>query len=216
MATKIIKEYDQYEVTNGAIKWSDSESATPAVPLGCTGSLEVETELKAVIKKCEGMEVKNVPIPQKMTGTFIGHMPVDILRKAYGLRTEGLKKGVWSYGMRSRAGRGIFTWDVFNLEGDQRKMIAFPNGQIGAGFKFKIENGGDEIAEVEMPINFLKDDNKEFYYEAFESEVEDEDIATKWNKNFGLDLITGPEGVEGKTLRGTVADEPIDKEKNKK
>lgn len=209
----MITEYDQYEVTNGAVKWSGSEVSAPAVPLGCTGSLEVETELKVVTKKCEGYETKSVPIPQKMTGTFIGHMPVDILRKAYGLRTTGLKPGVWAYGTKSRAGTGIFTWDVFNLEGDERKMMAFPNGQIGAGFKFKIENGGEEIAEVEMPINFLKDSNREFYYEAFESEVEDEDIKTNWNKNFGLDLIKGTEGVEGSSLRMAQTEEPDMKEK---
>lgn len=187
----IIQEYDEYTITNGTVQWLEDEKHIAATKLGCTGTLSVETEIKVVSKKCEGTEVKNIPIPQKMTGTFSGHMPVQVLRKAFGLTNKDLKKGVYSYGVGSRSGRGIFTWETLNLEETIKKLMAFPNANMTGGFKFNLENGGDEIAEVEMTIDFLKDSNRQFYYEAFEDELEDETVKKDWMEKFSLELVSG-------------------------
>ena len=53
--------FDEYKVTNASIQWFDGKEYAPGVPLGCTGKLELETELKSVVKKCEGDESYNIP-----------------------------------------------------------------------------------------------------------------------------------------------------------
>lgn len=183
--------YEEYLITNGTIQWAktDTEAHEVAMALGCTGSLTVETEIKEVVKTCEGTPSKTWPKPVKMSGTFVGHVPVEVARRAFGLKTDDLVKGVYAYGENSIGGSGIFTWETLNIDETEKKFLAFPNGSFAGGLKISIENGGDEIAQVEMPINFMKDKNREFYYEAFESDLGDENVKEKWLKEFNLELI---------------------------
>ncbi|HBL6232454.1 TPA: phage tail protein, partial [Listeria monocytogenes] len=65
MAT-IIEEFDATRVTNVGTKFS--EDAT-SIAFGCLGSIEGETELLELVKKCEGVETKKKTTPQKMSLT---------------------------------------------------------------------------------------------------------------------------------------------------
>lgn len=192
--TKTITEYNEYTVTEGHVRWlkeqaEGADKYEKGIGLGCTGSLNTETEIKVVTKTCEGNPVKEWPVPQKMTATFVGHMPVPIVRKAFGLTNKDLKPGVFSYGVDSRGGGGVFTWKTLNIEETITKFLAFPNGSFVGGLKLTLENGLDEIAQVEMTLTFMKDDNRQFYYEAFDEELEDEDVKNKWMQEFTPELV---------------------------
>lgn len=193
--TKTIQEYNEYTVTDGHVRWAVKDGTEggstheKGTKLGCTGSLNTETEIKVVTKTCEGNPVKEWPVPQKMTATFVGHMPVPIVRKAFGLSNENLKPGVYSYGVDSRGGSGIFTWKTLNIEETLTKFLAFPNGSFVGGLKLTLENGLDEIAQVEMTLTFMKDDNRQFYYEALDEELEDDDVKDKWMTDFTPELV---------------------------
>lgn len=178
--------FDAFKITNGHVKW---DGETESTELGCTGKLEIETELKTVTKKCEGEEVFNMDIPVKQTGTLSLHMPVEIARKAFGLSSDGLKTGVFAYGTNSRPGRGCLTFDVHDIYGTVKKMIAIPNASVSGGMKSIYENGLEEIAEVELSLQSLKDTGGKFYYEAFESEVEDAGVKEQWHMNFSHELV---------------------------
>lgn len=182
--------FDEYKVTDASIQWKDATGkVTPGVKMGCTGKLELETEMKTVTKKCEGDEVRHVDIPTKITGTWTGHLPVENLRKVWGLSTDGLKKGVFSYGTKSRQGAGVLAFSVLDLDEVQKMLRAFPNMQFSGGLKWSLENGGEEIAEIEQEFTALKDDNGELFYEALESELDDDDLKNTWLTTFSPELV---------------------------
>lgn len=182
--------YEEYTITNGTVQWNgENGKVETATALGCTGSLSTETEIKEVVKNCEGQAVKTWAKAQKMTATFVGHMPVDVVRRAFGLSNKGLKAGVYAYGVDSLGGSGIFTWETWDIEETERKFLAFPNGSFSGGLKINIENGGDEIAQVEMSLTFMKDNNKKFYYEAFESDLSDETLKNEWMTKFNIESV---------------------------
>ena len=189
--------FDEYKVTDAGIKWFENGAyVTTSVKLGCTGKLEIETTLKTVIKKCEGDTVRSVDIPTQLKCKLTGHMPVENLRKAWGLNTKGLKKGVFAYGTDSRQGRGIMSFDVLDLDEEMTMLRAFPNMQFSGGMKWELENGGEEIAEVEQEFIAMKDVNSKFFYEALKSEVEP-DVADKWLTDFTPELVQETSTDEG-------------------
>lgn len=179
--------FDEYKVTNASIQWFDGKTYTPGVKLGCTGKLELETEMKSVVKKCEGDEVRHVDIPTQIQGTWTGHLPVENLRKVWGLTNDGLQQGVYSYGTNSRQGRGILTFEVLDLDETVSMMRAFTNMQFSDGLKWELENGGEEIAEIEQAFIAMKDDNNQFYYEALSADL-DADLKSKWLTGFQPEL----------------------------
>ncbi|WBY48102.1 phage tail protein [Latilactobacillus curvatus] len=181
-------EFDEYKVTNASIQWYDGKAYTPGVALGCTGKLELETEMKTVTKKCEGDEVRHVDIPTQVKGTWTGHLPVENLRKVWGLATDGLKEGIFAYGTGSRQGRGILTFEVLDLDEQVHMMRAFANMQFSGGLKWELENGSEEIAEIEQEFISMKDSNNKFFYEALTNELKDETLVKDWLTKFSPDM----------------------------
>ncbi|WP_260479794.1 phage tail protein [Listeria booriae] len=187
----LVTEFDEYKVTNGSVQWikQNDGSREAATKLGCVGKLETETEVKTVTKKCEGVVVAEYNIPQKMTGTFTGKMPVAVLRRGFGIKTDGLKKGVYGYGTSSVPSEGTMTFDVFDLFEEVQKMLAFPISSFSGGLKWSLENGSEEFADVEISLLFVKDSNNFFYYEAFTSEVDNDEVKEKWHTEFTPELV---------------------------
>lgn len=185
----VVTTFDQYKVTNGTVRWKKGETYNTANELGCVGTLGLETELKTVTKTCEGDEVMSVDIPTRVNGTLVLHMPVPIFREAFGLSNDGLTSGVYSYGSNSRPSTGIVAFDVEDLFGELKKKIAFPNLTFSGGLNWQIENGAEEIAMIETSFKALKDENSQFYYEGFDSEITDEEVKTSWNKEFTPELV---------------------------
>ncbi len=189
MAKTIIEEFDSMSFTNVGIQFIEGGIQQTGTKFGCVGTIEGETEMLEIVKKCEGLEVKKISKPSKMTMTLSGHLRVDVLRKIFGIKTDGLKAGVWSYGAKSKGKAFILTADVIDEFADLKKMVAFSNCASTTGFKFKVENGADELAETELEFTALKDSNGEFYYEALLDEVDDVQVKEKWHTQFTPGLV---------------------------
>ncbi|MEB9454439.1 MULTISPECIES: phage tail protein [Bacillus cereus group] len=189
MMTTIIEEFDPMSFTNVGIQFIKGGTQQTGTKFGCVGTIEGETEMREIVKKCEGVEVKKTAKPSKMTMTLSGHLRVDVLRKIFGIKTEGLKAGVYSYGTKSKGESFVLTADVIDEFQDLKKFVAFSNCASTTGFKFKVENGSDEVVETELEFTALKDSNGEFYYEALADEVEDVQIKEKWHTQFTPELV---------------------------
>lgn len=185
--------YKQYKVTNGQFRPIGAEG-TPgtAMELGCTGALEAEPEMKTLSMRCEGDIVDEISKPEFYTVNFTGHLTLGVAREIFGLTNDGLKDGVYAIGDKSVPKKGVFTWEVYDMYNEGKKFMAFSNMVSTTGWVFSHENGADEVAEIEVEFKAMKDDKGNFYYEAFESEITDEEVKTGWLKLFTTELVAGP------------------------
>jgi len=189
MAVTVIKEFDAVSIKNASVQFFEDGTQQPGEKFGCLGSIEGETEVIEIVKKCEGIEVKKKSKPVKMNMTVSAHIPVKVARDFFGLNTDGLKPGVWSYGSMSKGKNFVLTADVIDEFEDLVKLIAFSNCSNAAGFKIAIENGADEVAMLEIEFTALADELSNFYYEALVAELADETVATTWHKTFTPELV---------------------------
>lgn len=193
MASKKIETFDPVSIKNTSVqfKGDDKDKSTK---FGCVGSIEGETEMKELVKHCEGVEVRKRVKPEKMTLTLEGHVKVDVMRNIVGLENKDLKKGIYRYSTDAKGKEFTLTGDVEDEFEDVTKLIAFPNCISNEGLKFSIENGADEVAEVEMEFDAYPE-GKDIYYEAIIDELDDDDkddIQEKWHSEFDMDLIEEP------------------------
>lgn len=186
MAAKVVEEFDSVRISNFAIKFKKDQVAQA---FGCVGSIEGETEMLTIVKRCEGVDTKSKSRPQKMTLTLNAHVRVDSLRRIFGLSNEGLKPGVYSYGSDSLGEDFALTADVIDEFEEITKLIAFPNCSISTGLTLNIENGADEVAELELEYTAMVDSNRKCYYEAFVDEVSDTTVINQWHTNFTPELV---------------------------
>jgi hypothetical protein len=182
----IITDFDSVSIKNPNIKF---QGDLTAVSFGGIGKIDGETELLEIVKKMEGIEVKRKTTPQKMTLKLTAHVPIDPVRKIFGLSNTGLKPGVYSYGSNSKGLPFTLTADVIDEFEDLTKLIAFPNCSSSTGLTLSIENGADTVAELELEFTAMIDDNKNCYYEAIVDELTDPVDATTWRTNFSYDLV---------------------------
>ena len=101
---------------------------------------------------------------------------------------EKLAKGVYAYGENSKHPEFSLTQKVLD-EDENVKYKAYPRCILSSGPSRKIENGAEEVAELEMTIDLMPDENGECMYEALESELESEEIKQQWLTNFSLELV---------------------------
>ncbi|KZR58361.1 hypothetical protein [Pseudobacillus badius] len=188
---KVIEEFDAVSIKNASVQFIENGTQQPGTKFGCVGDISGETELLELVKKCEGIEVKKKTTPQKMTLTVNGHLPVKVVRDVFGLSNKDLKPGVWAYGSDSKGKNFVLTADVIDDFEDIVKLIAFSNCSSSTGFKFSIENGADELAQMELEFTALVDSNNKIYYEALVEELEDDEVKEKWHTNFTPDLVKG-------------------------
>ena len=98
-----------------------------------------------------------------------------------------LADGVYGYGRNSIHPEFSLTADVFD-EDDVEKFKAWPKCVMNAGPANKVENGSEEVAEVEAEIAFAPDDNGFGHYEALSAGLA-ENIKSKWLTSFTPDLV---------------------------
>lgn len=130
-----------------------------AMDMGCTGSLSGSTEMKRVVKKCEGNDVKEVNRPLFMTLEFSGHLYTDVYRQLFGFKADEVLTTEYAYGINSRNAAGSFSWEEENLEGTEKRTTTYPNAVVTTGFLFSNENGQEEVAEVSLSIKAMPDEN---------------------------------------------------------
>lgn len=156
--------------------------------MSCVGSSEEELEVKVITKNCRGVKAK-----EKVKGTGTGtltqslHVPREIYNKMYAMQRTTLKEGVYTYGQGSSHPEFALTQRVLD-EDDVEKYKAYPRCILESGPKRPVENGQEEVPELELTISLLPDDNGECMYEALVEDLE-EDVKTKWLEEFTLDLV---------------------------
>jgi hypothetical protein len=178
--------FSEYELREMAVKFKSEESYVNA---DCVGSCEEEMETKVVSKSCRGVVVKEtVKGTGKGTLKLSMHMPYEIFKKAYGMQLDTLKEGVLAYGQNSRHEAFSITQHVFDEDGNE-KFKAYPNAIIKTGIARKIENGAEEVAEVELEVSVMPDEYGNGMYEALASELTDETAKTTWMNAFTPELV---------------------------
>lgn len=183
MANKV---FSDFEVEELGIKFNGK---TKFETMGCVGSAEESLEVKTVSKKCRGVVAKT-----RTKGTGTGevklslHMPYDIFTTAYGLEATGLKEGVRAYGQLSIHKEFCMVQKVSDEDGNV-KYKAYPKCMIKDGISRKVENGAEEVAELEVTISIMPDELGYGMYEALESDITDGKIKTDWMTAFTPDLV---------------------------
>lgn len=183
------KVFSEYEIKETSIKFAEEEKASRA---GCVGSLEEALDSKTITKKCEGIE-SIVAVRGKGTGELklSIHMPYDMYNKIYGMNLDSLITGVVGYGQKSIHNKFTLTGKVYDEDGNC-KLKAYPNCIMKEGISRKIENGSEEIAEIEMTISVNPDEEGMGMYEALISGLDAESTDTlveNWMTNFTTDLV---------------------------
>ena len=177
--------FSEFEVKEQHIKMADEDSYST---MSCVGSSEEDLEVKIITKKCRGAIAK-----EKVKGTGNGtlteslHVPRDIYNKMYNMNRSNLKKGVYAYGQNSSHPEFSITQRVLDEDGVE-KFKAYPRCVLESGPKRPVENGQEEVPELELTIKLLPDDNGESMYEALKSEL-DEETAGKWLEHFDTSLV---------------------------
>lgn len=180
--------FSEFEVVEQHIKVNGDEAYTD---MNCVGKSEEELETKTVTKKCRGVTAK-----KKTKGTGNGklaesvHVPYDVYNKIYAMSPEGLSDGVYAYGQNSTHPEFSLTQKVID-EDDAVKYKAYPRCTIESGPKRPVENGAEEVPELELEISLLPDEFGNCMYEALAEKL-DSQIAENWLTNFTPELVRTP------------------------
>lgn len=178
--------FSEFEIIEQHIKIAGNESFEN---MNCVGSSEEELGVKTITKKCRGKVAK-----KRTRGTGDGtlkqslHVPRSVYNEIYNMVRKELAKGVYAYGENSKHPEFSLTQKVLDEDGNI-KFKAYPRCILSSGPSRKIENGAEEVAELEMTIDLMPDENGECMYEALESELESEEIKQQWLTNFSLELV---------------------------
>lgn len=170
----------EFEIDKLGIKFEGEDAYSV---MECIGSLEEEMAVKTVTKKCRGVIKK-----KRSKGTGEGtlklsaHVPYDMFTKAFGMDLDSLKDGVFAYGQNSIHKVFSVTGHVID-EDNNEKMKAYPNCTITTGVVRKIENGAEEVAEMELEIGVMPDEYGNGLYEAPVTETS-KDVTATWMSAF--------------------------------
>ena len=177
--------FSEYELRKLGFKFKEDTEYQTAE---CVGSCEEEMEVKVVTKSCRGV-VRKKSVKGTGTGklTISMHMPKDIFDKAYGMNLDTLIEGVQAHGENSRHATFAVVAYVLNEDGAE-KFKAYPNCVIESALSRSIENGGEEVAEIELEIAVMPDDYGNGMYEALAANLT-EDLKGNWMKNFEPSMV---------------------------
>ncbi|EOO36945.1 hypothetical protein IIU_01548 [Bacillus cereus VD133] len=170
--------FDAVEIKNASILFK-GEAVTE--PFGCIGKLDAETEIKSIEKKCGGVTQKKKSKPTQVTVKISGHMQLKVARDVFGITNKGLIDDVYSYGIDSVGKDFSFVAEEYDTFEENNRLIAFPNCSAATGFVKSVENGADELAEIELEITALPDAYGEFYYEGINL---NSTVQNKWLTKF--------------------------------
>lgn len=164
-------------------------------PVKCVGKVECEAAIKNIVKNCRGKVAKKRTRPTgEGTLKVTAHLPYELYLRLHDMERPELADGVYAYGQNSLHPEVCVTADIFD-EDDVEKLKAWPRCTISTGANSTIENGGEEVQEVELEIGYMPDDFNEGFYEALVDGL-DETIATAWLNAFTPELVRKPESEE--------------------
>lgn len=180
--------FSEFEVKEQLIKVTGAEQYEQ---MSCVGSSEEELEVKVITKKCRGVVAK-----ERVKGTGNGslkeslHVPRDIYNKIYDMNNANLIDGVNSYGQDSMHPEFALTQLVID-EDDEEKLKAYPRCIMESGPARKVENGAEEVAELDLTIKLLPDEFGQCMYEILVSDLPEDLSVTKetWLTGFTPDMV---------------------------
>lgn len=173
--------FSEYELRKMAIRF-DNEST--AVEASCVGSCSEELDVRKVTKKCRGITVKT-RVKGSGTGklTISMHVPKDVYDGMFGMKLDGLVDGVRAYGQSSTHPEFCITQEVYDEDGN-KKFKAYPRCIMESGVSRSIENGTEEVKEVDLDISIMPDEHGMGMYEVLDSELKEETVRTNWMSKF--------------------------------
>ena len=177
--------YSWFECDQLAIKVGENDTYTRD---DCVGSLEVERETKTITKKCRGVTKKRKTKPTgNGTITLKLHIKLELYRKLNAMTNEGLQPGVWAFDNTTPMPEASITARVKD-EDDNIAFLGFPRVKVEEINKLSIENGAEEVAEVEMKLAYMPDAYNKVEYQALEVELTGDRLnADNWMTDFSSD-----------------------------
>lgn len=137
----------------------------------CVGSLNVERETKTIVKRCRGVVKKRKTKPTgNGTINLKAHIKMSLYRKINAIKNTGLQPGVYAFDNTESMPEFSVTARVKD-EDDHVLFLGFPRCKIEEINSLEIENGAEEVAEVEMKISYMPDDYNKGEYHALEVEL---------------------------------------------
>lgn len=184
MADNIV--FSDFELDEWGIKTKGSEKY---IAVKCVGSCEEEMNTRIITKKCRGV-VKKKKVRPTGDGKFkiTAHIPWAVYTDMFGMDVDGLIDGVKAYGTNSVHKEFASTMHITDEDGVE-KYKAYPNCVVETGLARKIENGAEEVAEVELEVSVMPDDYGNGLYEALADELTDETAKTTWMTAFAPDMV---------------------------
>lgn len=180
--------FSEFELRAMGFKIGDEENYSP---VNCVGSSEETMNTKIIKKKCRGVVAKEV-VKGDGTGTLkiTAHIPYEVYTKMYGMTLDGLVSGVQAYGQKSVHKNMSIVQDVYDEDGNE-KLKAYPNCILETGVSRKIENGAEEVAELELEIAIMPDDDGNGMYEVIVTDLGSgkENVKNQWMTAFGPELV---------------------------
>ena len=178
--------YSYFECDQLAIKVAGDESYTRD---DCIGSLTVERETKTVTKKCRGVVKKRKTKPTgNGTITVKMHIKLALHRKMNAMINTGLQPGVYAFDNTSSMPEFSLVGRVKD-EDDNILFLGYPRCKIEEINSLEIENGAEEVAEVEMKISYMPDEYNKGEYQALEAELTGNELnADNWMTDFDSDV----------------------------
>lgn len=183
--------FSKFELRKMGVKVSGTTGSPAYKSADCVGSFEEELDVKVITKKCRGIEVKKRPRGAGTgTITMSAHVPYDIYCAMFDMERSDLKTGVQGYGQNNFHKEFALVADVYD-EDDNELLLAYPRCIIATGPNTNIENGTEEVAEIEVEISIMPDDNGYCRYECVLSDLEESsDITpTAWMSSFTPEMV---------------------------
>ena len=160
--------YSYFECDQLAIKVVNDEEYTRD---DCVGTLNVERETRTVTKSCRGVVKKRKTKPTgNGTITLSMHIKLALYRKMHAMVNTGLQPGVYAFDNTSPMPEFSLAARVKD-EDDNIMYLGFPRCKIEEINALNIENGAEEVAEVEMTISYMPDDYNKGEYQALDVEL---------------------------------------------
>lgn len=160
--------YSYFECDQLAMKVAGDEAYTRD---DCIGSLNVERETKTVTKSCRGVVKKRKTKPTgNGTIELKLHMKLALYRRINAMTNEGLQPGVYAFDNTQSMPELALTARVKD-EDDNIMFLGYPRCKVEEINKLEIENGAEEVAEVEMKLSYMPDDFNKGEYQALEAEL---------------------------------------------
>lgn len=156
----------------------------------CIGKVECEASIRNITKNCRGTVAKKRTRPTgEGTLKVTAHLPYELYRRLHNMTQTDLSAGVYAYGKPNLHPEVIVTADIYD-EDDNEKYRAWPRCTVSTGASQSIENGGDEVAEVELEIGYMPDTYGYGFYEALADDLSST-IKTAWMNNWSVGLMHG-------------------------